>query len=91
MLYGQDTDFDMIKSTLEQSISNTREIAQTEDKGSYGYQRAIDNIEEMIIELAGHLSLTARWIADYTPFNIMLLVIYIISLLPLGLLILLSL
>jgi len=41
-----DTDFDLIKKTMKQTINNVIEIANKEEKGSYGYQRAIDNIEE---------------------------------------------
>ena len=77
-----DTDFELIKSDLQTNIDASREIASNETKGSYGYQRAIDNIEEICIELNEHLDVTINWSASYTPVNVVLnIVLWIVWLL----------
>jgi hypothetical protein len=65
-----DTDFDLIKNDLAKNIAAAREIAKTETKGSYGYQRAIDNIQEVCIELNEHLDIAIKWCTDYSPSTI---------------------
>lgn len=56
------TDFGIIKAVLQENINSSREVAQTEAKGSYGYQRAIGNIEEIIIETNNHLGSAIKWL-----------------------------
>ena len=75
-----ETDFDVIKSVLQENINSAREIAATEEKGSYGYQRAIDNIEEAVIEVNMHLSATMDWITWKSVLSVFCFVIWCIVL-----------
>jgi len=75
-LYGfPDTDFSLIKNDLQTNINMAREVAKNETKGSYGYQRAIDNMQEACVELNEHLDAAIGWCTDFLPFNIILNVI----------------
>jgi len=62
-----DTDFDLIKRDLQRNIDMALNISKTESKGSYGYQRAIDNVEEVCVELNEHLDISIRWCTDFQP------------------------
>lgn len=65
-----DTDFDLIKHDLEVNIETANNISETETPGSYGYQRAVTNLEEVSIELNDHLNLAIQWSTDLTPTTI---------------------
>jgi len=73
-----ETDFEIIKTILQQNIMAAREIALTEPKGSYGYQRAIDNIQEVIIEINEHLSICMDWLTIFSIPSIVQLILWIV-------------
>jgi hypothetical protein len=67
-----DTDFDLIKHDLEINIQTALNISATETVGSYGYQRAVNNLEEVSIELNDHLDASIGWSTDMSPTTIIL-------------------
>jgi len=62
-----DTDFGLIKKDLEKNVAMALNVSQTEEKGSYGYQRTIDNMQEICIELNEHLDCAIQWMTDFHP------------------------
>jgi hypothetical protein len=70
-----DTDFDLIKHDLDKNIQAATNISATEDIGSYGYQRAVNNIEEVCVELNTHLDGAITWLTDWNPTTLLLNVI----------------
>jgi hypothetical protein len=67
-----DTDFDLIKHDLEKNIEAALNISMTEDVGSYGYQRAVNNLEEVCVELNSHLDAAIDWSTNLLPTTILL-------------------
>jgi hypothetical protein len=67
-----DTDFDMIKHDIEANIKMALNVSKTEPMGSYGYQRAVDNLQEICVELNEHLDCAIDWLTDYHPLTITL-------------------
>ena len=70
-----DTDFNLIKHDLEKNIAMALNVSNHESPGSYGYQRCVDNMQEICIELNEHLDEAIRWSTDLNLFNIILNVI----------------
>lgn len=75
------SDFDVIKAVIQENIDSAREVASIEEKGSYGYQRAIDNIEEATIEVNEHLDTTTIWLSDWTQDKLLLLTLWAVMVL----------
>ena len=71
-----DTDFDLIKRDLERNIQIALNISKTAEPSSYGYQRTVDNIQEIIVELNEHLDECVAWLTYNSPCTIILVVIY---------------
>jgi len=67
-----DTDFDLIKHDIDENIQAAMNISATESMGSYGYQRAVNNIEEVSIELNMHLDGAIVWSTDWHPITLVL-------------------
>jgi len=67
-----DTDFDLIKHDLDKNIQAAIDISATESIGSYGYQRAVNNIEEVCVELNTHLDGAITWLTDWSPTTLLL-------------------
>lgn len=67
-----DTDFDLIKHDLDKNIQTALNISATETPGSDGYQRTVNNLEEVSIELNDHLDAAIRWSTDLNPTTIVL-------------------
>ena len=73
-----ETDFGVIKNVLEENINSAQDVAAKESRGSYGYQRAIDNIEEAIIETNEHLEATQDWLTILSKTTISALIIWFV-------------
>lgn len=67
-----DTDFDLIKHDLDTNIQAALNISVTESVGSYGYQRAVNNLEEVCVELNSHLDIAIDWSTNLHPTTILL-------------------
>ena len=52
-----DTDMDQIRLNLIESRDTALAVAATETIGSFGYQQAVQNLQETIIEINDHLAL----------------------------------
>ena len=72
-----ETDFTIIKNVLEENINSARDVAAKESRGSYGYQRAIDNIEEAIIETNEHLESTKNWLTILSKTTIIGVIVWL--------------
>ena len=67
-----DTDFDLIKHDIDRNVQAAANISATETIGSYGYQRAVNNIQEVCVELNDHLDGTITWSTDRHPTTLLL-------------------
>ena len=70
-----DTDFDQIKLNIQETRNTAVVVASTEAIGSFGYQQAVQNLQETIIEINEHLDLTLWWF-KWTPAAALLLGIF---------------
>jgi hypothetical protein len=70
-----DTDFDLIKHDIQANMQVALNVSKTEPMGSYGYQRAVDNMQEICVELNEHLDCTIVWLTNLAPSTIILNVI----------------
>jgi len=59
-----DTDFDLIKHDIQKNIEVALNISASEPFGAYGYQRAVDNVQEVCVELNSHLDAAITWCTD---------------------------
>jgi len=56
-----DTDFDQIKANIRESRETALAVAANESIGSFGYQQAVQNLQETIVEINEHLELAKGW------------------------------
>jgi hypothetical protein len=58
-------------------------VAATTAIGSFGYQQAVQNLQETIIEIASHLSLTYKWFTTTLPI-VELTIAFVVLLFAMG-------
>ncbi len=56
-----DTDLDQIRTNLVESRDTALAVAASETIGSFGYQQAVQNLQETIVEINEHLALAKGW------------------------------
>ncbi len=71
-----DTDLDEIRLSLVQMRDTALAVAANASIGSFGYQQAVQNLQETIIEINDHLSLTKGWFVR-TPAAVALFLAYL--------------
>lgn len=74
-----DTDIDQIRLNLEETRDTAITIAATAVIGSQGYQQAVQNLQETIIEINEHLEGIRTWLY-ITPAAVILVLIYVVLL-----------
>lgn len=51
-----DTNYDLIKDNINETIATAKKIANATDVGSMAHQQAVQNLQETVKEIADHLS-----------------------------------
>lgn len=70
-----DTDLDQIRLNLVESRDTALAVAASESIGSFGYQQAVQNLQETIVEINGHIELSKGWFVR-TPAAVFLAIAY---------------
>ena len=73
------TDLDYNKEILLENIELARKVANTSSPSEYGYQRCVDNIQEMILDLEDHIEEIKRWYLFSLP-NVIFTLLYAVGL-----------
>lgn len=56
-----DTDLDSIRTNIVESRDTALAVAASESIGSFGYQQAVQNLQETIVEINEHLAIAKGW------------------------------
>lgn len=56
-----DTDLDQIRLNIRESRDTALAVATNESIGSFGYQQAVQNLQETVVEINEHLELAKGW------------------------------
>lgn len=70
-----DTDLDQIRLNIMESRDTALAVAASESIGSFGYQQAVQNLQETIVEINEHIELSKGWYVR-TPASVFLAVAY---------------
>lgn len=70
-----DTDLDQIRLNIIESRDTALAVAASESIGSFGYQQAVQNLQETIVEINEHLDLAKGWFVR-TPAAVVLALAY---------------
>uniref|UniRef100_A0A6M3K1C4 Putative glycosyltransferase n=1 Tax=viral metagenome TaxID=1070528 RepID=A0A6M3K1C4_9ZZZZ len=73
------TNFDVIKEVIQTNIEASLDVAETEPRSSYGYQRAIDNLEEAIIDIQTNFNTALNWLTIISLGSIIQLAVWLIA------------
>jgi hypothetical protein len=74
-----DTDYDLIKSNMEEVIRNCAVINVTMD--TMAYQQAVNNLQETLAEIADHIHIARDWVV-WNLFNVIILILMCVVWLP---------
>lgn len=72
-----DTDLDQIRLNIIESRDTALAVAGNESIGSFGYQQAVQNLQETIVEINEHLALAKGWYVR-TPAAVFLSIAYVV-------------
>lgn len=72
------TDYVNIKQMMISDITMINEVLKTETPSSYAYQRAVENILRSVSDIQACLSSTIDWRTCLLPFNLLMVIVYIV-------------
>lgn len=67
-----DTNYDMIKLNIQETINNCNEWKETLTGYDFAYQQAVSNLQETIIEIAEHLDIANGWLCTPSLLHVIL-------------------